>query len=84
MTDKTCAWSRDADDDMYESDCGNSFYFVDEDLRGNPTFKWCPYCGLPIEALEPKACDDCGTDLDASIEGDVCKFCAGKRDEDKQ
>ncbi len=79
MTDKTCTWSRDADDDMYESSCKHSFYFVDETLVGNTDFKWCPYCGLPIEAVEPKACDDCGTDLAASNKGDLCDFCAGKR-----
>ncbi len=84
MTDKTCTWHRDADDDMYESDCGHSFYFVDSTLPEQTGFKWCPYCGLSIEASEPRACEDCGTDLANSNKGDCCDFCTKKRDEDKQ
>lgn len=81
MTDKTCTWSRDPDDDIYESDCGHSFYFVDDDLRGNPDFKWCPYCGLKINPIEPRCCEDCGTDLENTNDGPCCKHCTERRDE---
>lgn len=76
MTDK-CQWQRPADDDMYESSCGKSFYFVDATLSEQDGFDWCPYCGLKIEAIEPKECSKCGEEHDE--DGDRCVQHAGQQ-----
>ena len=56
-----CVWNEDAPDwSMWETTCGNAFTFND----GGPTdndFKFCPYCGNPIESspyVDPADEDD--------------------------
>ena len=46
---ETCTWSlsRNYDDTMYETECQETFIFLD----GNPyanNFRFCPYCGKEI------------------------------------
>lgn len=48
MSDK-CEWSRDPDDEQYETVCGHAFMFNDDGPLENG-FKHCPYCGCEIVA----------------------------------
>ena len=77
MTGKTCLWHRDADDDTYQACGSSSFYFVDGFLSDQGGFKFCPYCGLEIDASEPIECSECGrefqTDVPRQILCDDCR-----------
>lgn len=48
-----CSWDCDGgreDGGYYESDCGYTFSFTDDGLEENG-FKFCPFCGKPIQAV---------------------------------
>lgn len=47
---ETCTWSRNRDDEsnIYETTCGNAFYFGEGGLAENE-IKFCCYCGKPAE-----------------------------------
>ena len=76
MTEK-CQWQRPAEDDNYETSCKKAFYLVDGTLSDEFGFKWCPYCGLEIEPLEPKECVECGSEHDE--DGELCYLCEDDR-----
>lgn len=44
---KWCSWSLDEQSSTYETDCNNSFVFIDNDLAANK-FKFCCWCGERI------------------------------------
>ena len=46
-TRSTCEWSRDNIDDYYETECGRTFYFVDEGVEENG-YQYCPGCGKRV------------------------------------
>jgi len=50
MTETTCTWSRNTDDEsgMYETTCRNAFLFTDGTPKDNE-FRFCCYCGKPLE-----------------------------------
>ena len=43
-----CIWEYDKWDEYHMSECKHEFVFTDGDWE-NCGFKFCPYCGLPIE-----------------------------------
>lgn len=52
---KSCTWTEN-DCGFWDTKCGEAFRFIDGDPAGNK-YKYCPYCGRPIDALpyvEPK------------------------------
>lgn len=60
MSDKpeTCEWLVDRwDDVMQETTCGHMFTFFEGGVSSNG-FKYCPFCGGPIEVVEESEDDD--------------------------
>ena len=51
MTEDTCLWKCDPEEQPYETACGHRFYFDSGDV-GENGFDWCPYCGKPIRRPE--------------------------------
>jgi len=53
----TCKWKQDGfnlvEHDYWETTCGNLFQFYNRGPEQNH-FKFCPYCGKPIEVVEDK------------------------------
>ena len=49
-----CTWKKlgDGDWDIWETDCGHSFYFDDGGSPKEDGFVYCPYCGKRITILE--------------------------------
>ena len=46
---KVCAWNNYIENlCMYETSCGNSFYFSEGTVSDND-FKFCPFCGKQIK-----------------------------------
>lgn len=56
---KTCVWSLDdaTDSSLWETDCGQAFQFNDEGPEENH-FRFCYYCGNPLEALRRTESDE--------------------------
>lgn len=56
---ETCVWSLDdlMEGDLWETDCGQAFQFNDDGPEGNH-FKFCYYCGKPLEALRRTESDE--------------------------
>jgi rRNA maturation endonuclease Nob1 len=52
MTKKSCVWKEDEEYGMWETGCKNAFEFIEGDIKEN-SFKFCPYCGSPIEQVHP-------------------------------
>jgi hypothetical protein len=49
-----CEWLSTEDfdgDPFYETNCGESFCFIEGDVKYNG-IKYCPYCGRPIRVIE--------------------------------
>ena len=46
----TCAWTAEGEDGIWSTVCGNAFLFEAYGPHENG-FKFCPYCGKPIEAV---------------------------------
>lgn len=46
---KPCAWTVE-EDGLWNTGCGNAFLFEVEGPHENG-FKFCPYCGKPLEAV---------------------------------
>lgn len=52
MSEKYCHWFYDEHDEMFNTDCGQSFVFFGGGPRENG-FRFCPYCGDTIpQAVE--------------------------------
>ena len=55
MKTDTCKWHKDGqhmpDHDYWETSCDNMFQFKVDGPNEN-SFKFCPYCGLPIEEVK--------------------------------
>jgi hypothetical protein len=51
----SCKWVlvSETDYEYWDTDCGESFQFNDG-TPSNNHFNFCPYCGKPIEQVEPK------------------------------
>jgi hypothetical protein len=49
-----CLWSFDEYHSYYETSCAKTFCFTDGDEKSSE-FKFCPYCGLTIEAVNPES-----------------------------
>ena len=49
ITRSTCLWVPD-EDGVWTSECNNKFFF-DTDGPHENGFKFCPYCGKPLEAV---------------------------------
>lgn len=50
----TCVWTSMEDfdgDPFYETQCGESFCFIEGDVKYNG-IKYCPYCGKKIKVIE--------------------------------
>lgn len=47
---KICNWTFDDDYGAYDTQCGETFCFIDDGIKANH-FKYCPYCGgIIVEA----------------------------------
>jgi hypothetical protein len=42
-----CKWTITIEQ-VYNTSCKHSFFFIEGDLKNNPDFKHCPYCGKEI------------------------------------
>ena len=52
-TGQTCAWTMDAwdEDSVYETACGQTFMLTDPTTLAEHGFKFCVYCGRPVEEV---------------------------------
>jgi len=50
-------WSDPENTGCYDTACGQTQYFSEEDIRGN-NYIYCPYCGNKINEIELEAQDD--------------------------
>lgn len=42
-----CEWNYDTNIEAYETECKNTFCFIDGEIEDN-SFQYCPYCGKRI------------------------------------
>ena len=45
---KTCYWYYDAAFDVWNTDCGNAYQFVNPESPEGNGFDFCPYCGYEL------------------------------------
>ena len=43
----TCTWTQDSSGELYATECGKSFHFV-EQVLSESDFMFCPYCGKTL------------------------------------
>jgi hypothetical protein len=57
---ETCQWGQEEDDEwgIWGTECRESFQFSHDGVMEN-NFRYCPYCGKPIETSEDKQEDPC-------------------------
>ena len=56
-TDTFCRWTYDSWHDHYDTACDNAAVFGEGDVLANE-YKFCPYCGKPIEVVPEVVEDD--------------------------
>lgn len=75
--DRTCTWTYEAEESMYETACGQAFTFNDGDAEQNGVV-FCYHCGgKMVEVRKPEECWACeGDGKDQDCDG-PCKTCQG-------
>jgi hypothetical protein len=51
ITRRTCLWIHDEDADKWDTECSEAHCFFEDGPRENH-YRFCPYCGKPIELME--------------------------------
>lgn len=75
-TTAKCTWYRDAYEDEYQACESNHFVFTEGFLADQGGFKFCPYCGLEIDAAEPLECGDCSCEFQPETPRQIrCEVC---------